>query len=399
MNFRKRLYDFIYRKTNNRIVANILSKYIYLIYFTNIFIKYKLKYKNNKYKYLEKENYIKILIDKRPFYKYKEYKNSFEYNIKYDLTIIIPVFNVENFIEECILSIINQNTKYSYEIILINDGSTDGSRDILDKYSKFDNIKIINQINSGVSIARNKGIDKAKGRYIMFVDSDDKLTDNTIEILMNEAVKENYDIVEGNYIYINEDGSKETAANTWRNKSHIENNISKSDYILNCMGVPWGKVFKRELWDNVRFPNNMEFEDTLIKVIIYRRAKRYKYINSIIYKYRTNSNSLTATIKNTYKGIDSIWVIIYLIELSSTLKINNESNFYKILLVQFGGLLKSRLSTLNEIELISALIICKDILLKNKSYRPNNLNLIYSSIEKSILDVDLEGWKMWCKII
>jgi len=124
------------------------------------------------------------------------------------VSIIVPVYNVELYLEECLYSIINQ-TFEDIEIILINDGSTDHSLEIMEKFAKKDNrIKIISQKNKGVSEARNAGILIASGDYILFVDSDDVILTNTIEILYNKIIQTGSDLLLGNVLYYYPNGSK-----------------------------------------------------------------------------------------------------------------------------------------------------------------------------------------------
>lgn len=114
-----------------------------------------------------------------------------------ELSIIIPIFNVENYLEETINSLINQKISIEkYEILLINDGSTDGSKIICEKYSNtFKNIYLFNIKNKGVSFARNTGIEYAKGKYLMFVDGDDKVIPNTIHKLLKHAINKEYEVI------------------------------------------------------------------------------------------------------------------------------------------------------------------------------------------------------------
>lgn len=111
------------------------------------------------------------------------------------VSVIIPVYNVENYLKECLDSVLNQTYK-NIEVIVINDGSTDKSLHILEDYSsKFNNIKIIDQENSGQSVARNKGLENAKGKYIYFLDSDDYILPDTLKKLIKKLEMNNLDII------------------------------------------------------------------------------------------------------------------------------------------------------------------------------------------------------------
>ena len=124
----------------------------------------------------------------------------------YDLSIIIPAYNTATYLERCINSILEQNSGYSVQCIVINDGSTDNSESVLARYVANRDFVIINQENKGVSIARNIGIDVASGRYIMFIDSDDRLATDAIKKLLDMAFKYDADVVAGNYLTVNTNG-------------------------------------------------------------------------------------------------------------------------------------------------------------------------------------------------
>lgn len=128
-------------------------------------------------------------------------QNFINHSPDYDIQIILPVFNVEKYLEKCIESILNQKTKASYYVTIIDDGSTDNSTKILEKYKKNRKIQIIHQENKGLSGARNTGLNYNNSNYIMFVDSDDKLPVNAIEKLYSLAIEKSHDIVGGGVYY------------------------------------------------------------------------------------------------------------------------------------------------------------------------------------------------------
>ena len=115
-----------------------------------------------------------------------------------DLSIIIPVYNGEKYLKECLDSIFNNKTKYEYEVIVIDDGSSDSSMKILQSYSK-DNLIIKSQTNQGAAAARNQGLDLARGEYVAFIDSDDYVSDNYIEKLVYEGKEKKADVVKCGY--------------------------------------------------------------------------------------------------------------------------------------------------------------------------------------------------------
>lgn len=157
---------------------------------------------------------------------------------KYDLSLIIPVYNVEAFLPDLIQSLLNQKTDYRYELIFINDGSQDNSLEILKSYTQLDNVTIITQKNQGLAAARNKGMDIAKGKYYGFVDSDDSISENHIQLLMSRAFETDADIVKGAYYKCYGNGQREPVINERRSyKDGLKNDVLKYAYA-------WGAVYK-----------------------------------------------------------------------------------------------------------------------------------------------------------
>ena len=208
------------------------------------------------------------------------------------ISVIVPIYNVEKYLNKCIDSIINQTYK-NLEIILVDDGSPDNSGNICDEYSKKDNrIKVIHKENGGVSSARNVGINNATGNWISFIDSDDWIEENYFEILLNKAKNENADIVICGYNRI------------WRNKVEIINKVSKDtiynnkEYLINSlnpqMGFGYGpmKITKRECIGQVLFDENLVVgEDALFNLKISKNIKKAVFCNQVLYNYRNNENS------------------------------------------------------------------------------------------------------------
>lgn len=216
----------------------------------------------------------------------------------YDLDIIVPAYNVEKYIVECIDSLIHQITKFSYHIICV-DGSTDQTGTLLSKYESIENITIIHQSNKGFSGARNTGLRMAQGKYIMFVDSDDSLPQGTIQKMLECAIKSGADIVEGAYINTFENGIKKKA---YKHPSGVVLSWSK----LN--GYPWAKIYKKELFYNVVFPENYWYEDSAISQVVFPLAKSFYCIFDVVYKRRLRPSSIGRTGVRMPKAIDSFYI-------------------------------------------------------------------------------------------
>ncbi len=239
--------------------------------------------------------------------------------VPYDVEVIIPVYNVERFVQECIDSVLVQNTRFSYHVTIINDGSTDGSRSILKRYENVRHVTIIDQENKGFSGARNTGLEQMRGRYVTFVDSDDRLPENAIEALMSAAVEGDYDIVGGGYVRFEED-------------KRLHATIPGQGTLF---GFPWGKVYKSHLWRNVRFPEKYWFEDTINAFVIHDMAKKSASIKDVVYEWRINRNSISFTSKGRPKILDTIYITDRLLEDRERLGLPVDKNFYDTLLHQF----------------------------------------------------------------
>lgn len=220
------------------------------------------------------------------------------------ISIIIPVYNVENYIERCIDSVLNQ-TISDFEVIIINDGSTDKSGQICDEYMKKDKrIKVYHIENSGASRARNIGIKKSNGKYIAFIDSDDYIKENMYENLVNIADKENLDVVICNYNTVDKIGNiigeprHSIPCDVVLQKKGIYNHILKEYYGGNIVGVYslWNKLFNREIIINNNILINEELymgEDLWFNFDVYLNANKIKAIEDVYYYYELeNPNSI-----------------------------------------------------------------------------------------------------------
>lgn len=222
--------------------------------------------------------------------------------MKAKISVIIPVYNVENYLKRCLDSIINQTYK-NLEIILINDGSTDSSGMICDEYKKNDRrIKVIHKKNEGQSKTRNRGIDIATGEYISFIDSDDFIHKDFYKELMN-LIKTNESTLAicGYQMFTKEEELKE-------NKSAKKTKLSKSE-ALGCLfdkqnykieNYLCNKLYHRDLFTEIRMPINDIYEDISIMYKLFDKATNISFISKDMYYYfqRANSSSRKVSVKN-----------------------------------------------------------------------------------------------------
>ena len=214
------------------------------------------------------------------------------------VSIIVPVYNVEEYLDRCINSLISLEYKNFYEIILVDDGSKDGSSIICDRYKKqFDFIKVIHQDNAGVSIARNVGIEHANGKYIMFVDSDDYLIDFAISKLICDA-KKNYDLV----IYDSYFDMGKCKLHTYPEVNKIKKSQEVSMDTVYSMFLklqnnePFSKLYATKIIKDaqVKFPVDVSLgEDLIFTLQFLKKAKKVIYIPNPLYVHINNTDGLS----------------------------------------------------------------------------------------------------------
>ena len=309
----------------------------------------------------------------------------------YYLSIIIPAYNAEQYIENCIKSVLNQNTNYLYEVIIINDGSSDNTQEILEKYRFNTSIKIIHQCNMGQSVSRNHAIDISSGRYIMFVDADDILMPNAIQKLLHSAIKHDCDIVEGSFVRFY-DGINEEMIRESKGNNHIESNIMHSKLILTSYGYSWAKIYKRELWTTLRFPVGCIFEDVITKFILRRKAKKIAFIEDVVYGYRQNNQSSSHG-SNQLKKLDSIWVLPKIFELCNRENIPRDDIFYLLSLNHIGLLNYITTLSLNIDIKLACFYEMKKQLLSIQDCRPKRMPIMFKLLDKAIIENRFEAWQ------
>lgn len=235
-------------------------------------------------------------------------------NPEYDLQIIVPAYNVERYVAECLDSVLAQETGYRYIIKVVNDGSTDGTARILERYRDKKDVRIITQKNRGFSGARNAGLKRIEARYVMFLDSDDKLAPGAVEQLMRTAERTGADIVEG---------SSKKFCGRFTTKRYVHADLDNAPASA-LFGFAWGKIYKAGLFANVCFPEGYWFEDTLCALVVHPLAARISTTSHYVYCYRTNFKGISRTFRGNPKCIDSYYVCEQLLEDREALGLKTE---------------------------------------------------------------------------
>ncbi|PXV90159.1 glycosyl transferase family 2 [Lachnotalea glycerini] len=225
------------------------------------------------------------------------------------ISVIVPVYKVEQYIRRCVDSIINQS--YSdLEIILVDDESPDGCPEICEEYSQRDErIKVIHQKNKGLSGARNAGIDLARGEYIAFVDSDDFLAMDFIQILYQAIKKSNSDIAMCKYEYVKGDYLTQSHK---AGESYVYTGVQMIEKMYSPDGaffvVAWNKIYKKDLFDQVRYPNGRIHEDEATTHRLYYAAKQAVFVDWFLYGYFVGGESITRK-KFNRNRLDWAWSV------------------------------------------------------------------------------------------
>lgn len=221
------------------------------------------------------------------------------------VTIIMPIYNTGKYIKRCLDSIMRQSYE-NFELVIVNDGSTDNSEEIINEYinNYKDKIKYYYKENEGVAIARNYGLDKAEGDYITFIDSDDYVDENMIEKMVNKALSYDYDLTICDLLYVYEKKTIVGDSNIYEdlnNKEQIKNNM------VNIIPAMCGKLIKRELFNNLRFKENIYYEDVEIYFRMYPKIDKIGILNEGLYFYIQREDSITYTYNERLYDIVNIW--------------------------------------------------------------------------------------------
>ena len=306
------------------------------------------------------------------------------------ISVIVPVYNTEDYLEKCIRSIMNQTYK-NLEIITINDGSTDNSLSILEYLKKEDDrIIIINQENMGVSKARNKGLDYATGEFIGFVDSDDFLEEDMYDIMIKHLIEENADLCRIKAFIYNREGGIEEISNdrkiyTYNNELEIMN-----VYLQNELKIAvWDKLFRKSAVENIRFDSSLFNEDAAYVWEACLNSRKVVMDTKQLYHHiKRSNNSLTSApfsesnltlyhyckenlekLMDEYENREQQAYLFYFNGLFHLLKVykrdwdsNNLLNLYKEEIIEIINELKSIIKNHNEYINKFDLIHSKDII-------------------------------------
>ena len=391
------IYGFYFKflkYTHNRELSIFLARFarfLFIIRFqiTRLFIKKRLICVNEE----QARGYLENLC---PDPKIRPDYDRIPLNPEIDLSIIVPVYNYVEMIEENIRSILNQQTQYRYELILIDDGSTDGSRAIVEKYAANPCVKAIRQENKGIAGARNTGIANASGKYLMFVDCDDTIRSDMVEQMMSEAYRKSCDIVMCAHDLVKMRGDRETerTTNCYPNRNLL--GLKNNDLIMNYAGLPWGKVYRRELFMNVRFFSGYWYEDTIVHFLLFTQCRKFSYLQKSEYDYRWYGGNFSHVQGDSSKirSIEYYWLILAILENYDSMGLPKDGKLYTVLLRHLSAYCYPVIAELDEKTKEAVFVLSCGLLRKYRPEEKITLPYMLRVTEQSMLKENYELWKL-----
>ena len=211
------------------------------------------------------------------------------------ISVIVPVYNVEGYLDQCMESIVSQSYRH-LEILVVDDGSSDSSGAICDRWAERDErIRVIHQPNGGLSAARNTALDVMKGQWVIMVDSDDVLHPEAASVLLDAILRDNADLVVGDYIIVNDNEEPQ-----WPDKhEEISHRIfSQQEAILaifyqcGLTHSAWARIYRASLFDGIRYPVGRLYEDIAIIYQLLKKCEKVVKIDACVYGYRQRESSI-----------------------------------------------------------------------------------------------------------
>lgn len=291
------------------------------------------------------------------------------------LSVCIPMYNVETSIITLLQQIEKQKTEHSFEVILVDDGSTDATAELVKSFiDGKPRYHMISQQNGGLSAARNTAIENARGQYLTFIDSDDELCDDCLDPLITSAITQNADIVRGSY-YL-----KRGTKLIYRGIVH---------------GYAWGALFRAELFDRIRFPIGYWYEDMINSFLLTPLSKKTLEIDVPFIYHNDVDGSLSKVqlgAKN-YKPLEHLYLVISLTKAYKQLGISNSVYLYKRLLAECGRLMVIRTANLDNDSRKQVFLSCHEIFVDN-DFDVSGFSGTDRIIATAIMQKDFAAWKM-----
>lgn len=298
-----------------------------------------------------------------------------------DISVIVPVYNVERYVADCLRSILAQEISGSFEVVAVIDGSTDASESIVRSLADADpRLRVVSQENKGLSAARNTGIALSRGRWLAFVDSDDMLAPGHLSTLLARASEEGCDVVSSLWRRMSEDGT--VGPRGEERRTHM---------------APWGRLYRRTVWERLRFPVGCWYEDLLTPCCI-QPLFHEEFIEDDGYLYRSRPGSIVEESSSNPKALDSYWCLEEMLGWRDKLGIVLGQEDYDRLLQLMGPLLMGRTTFLDDTNRRALFSLCCDLLdalIELRGYR-TTLWGAWLDVERSLRERQYELWCLAC---
>lgn len=245
---------------------------------------------------------------------------------KRDLDIIVPCYNQETYLKKCLDSVTHYTFQRSVSVIIVDDGSTDGSAKIADYYGELPHVTVVHQDNKGIACTRNEGIRQSDSRYLFFLDADDYLFPEVLEEMLEFAIAHDADAVESTYrtLGVGED-TVDTETEDAFDAIHPATWEKLSGYV-------WGKVFKAEIFRSICFPEGYLMEDGIMGFLFAPLCKKVYFCEIPSYVYRMNPEGITANIQSQKTAIHTYWVLELCLDDLDNLHIRMDNGLYEKIL-------------------------------------------------------------------
>ncbi len=313
---------------------------------------------------------------------------------EYDLDIIIPVYNVEKYLPECIQSVLSQETAYRFRAIFVDDGATDNSGKILDRYQDDPRVLVIHQKNKGFSGARNTGLNHSNSRYLMFLDSDDRLAPSAIDIMLSAALQTKASLVQGCFA-------------TFYDSEAPQRDMSLGKALLlnpplsKLPGYAWSKVIRSEYLQHLRFPEGYWFEDSISAQILYpliqRDGNAIVGIDDIVYYYRQNPAGISRQALKKKKSIDSFHITRALHRDRERFGLHNNQAYYEYILDNIC--LTYERTRYQPEDVRKALLILWNAFLTENFSGFHTTRKAYLPLEAAIRDQNFTQYSLCCRLL
>ena len=306
-----------------------------------------------------------------------------------ELDIIIPAYNAERYLRECVDSVLKQQTQYSFRVLAIDDGSTDETPEILDEYAARDSrVNVIHQENRGHSGARNAGLEIADAELVMFLDSDDVLFPDAVEQLAGA-------VLNGDAVF--SEGAYEVVDTQLR---HLSDSPHKAGELDGCYAYPWGKAYRLRELDGFCFPEGYLYEDSFIYQVLFpeymQLGKRAAGVESPVVKYRVNPSGISRKSRGSVRSLDSLWITLSLHEDRKKLGLENTQEYYEYILRMLA--LTYRRTEQRDEETKKAIFVMWRDFLSREFEGFSSADPFFRKLERAVHDRDYPAYAMFCKL-